>query len=402
MVDQSWTVVRFIDEDTVEAVPSSWIVQNRCYWPPFKNEKIMAIIRKNEEPNTCWPSYEISIFRNSTFADYKTAREKCKKSECTSDLNSEIDEQRKRSSKRPLSSSEDEDDYRTLPTPPRLKQVTDAQNKNKIKRLVLSTSISDNESAEDNLCIQTMPKTSSKEDPKTKDFYSESSIALPDQNDKPSINVLGNNISNCAFYNSICTCKHCPIHKDLQNNNDSVTYFKEIIRQQHLFKAEIWQQSDNIRDIKNAIENLHHTNGNNAVDNTRQRSIFSSCNIPIQNERQLEQVEEFFKIDENFDTSILEASKVGGKNAYEFIKRNLSQILTNELAAKYSWLGKKNKRVFRVLKLSQLLIAAGEKLNATFTKKEIEEAIQKWLKRAKERFDAEQKRLNVQRQPEDL
>jgi len=71
MVDQSsWTVVRFIDEDTGEAVPSSWIVQNRCYWPPFKNEKIMAIIRKNKEPNTCWPSYEISIFRNSTFGKY--------------------------------------------------------------------------------------------------------------------------------------------------------------------------------------------------------------------------------------------------------------------------------------------------------------------------------------------
>lgn len=70
MSDHSWTVVRFIDEDTVEAVPSSWILQNRCYWPPFKNEKIMAIIRKNEQPNTCWPSYEISIFRNSTFGKY--------------------------------------------------------------------------------------------------------------------------------------------------------------------------------------------------------------------------------------------------------------------------------------------------------------------------------------------
>lgn len=54
---------------------------------------------------------------------------------------------------------------------------------------------------------------------------------------------------------------------------------------------------------------------------------------------------------------ILEVSKVGGKNAYEFVKRNLSQILTNELAAKYSWLGKKNKRVFRILKLSQLIIS---------------------------------------------
>lgn len=70
MVDQTWTVVRFIDKNTVEAVPSSWIVQNRCYWPPFKYEKIMAIIRKNEQLNTCWLSYEISIFRNSTFGKY--------------------------------------------------------------------------------------------------------------------------------------------------------------------------------------------------------------------------------------------------------------------------------------------------------------------------------------------
>lgn len=63
-----------------------------------------------------------------------------------------------------------------------------------------------------------MLKTSSKELPKTKEFYSESSIALRDQNNKPS-NVLSDKISNSAFNNSICTCKHCPIHKDLQNNN---------------------------------------------------------------------------------------------------------------------------------------------------------------------------------------
>lgn len=50
------------------------------------------------------------------------------------------------------------------------------------------------------------------------------------------------------------------------------------------------------------------------------------------------------------------------------------------------------------------VIAAGEKVNATFTRKDIEEAIQKWLKRAKERCDAEQKRLNAQpeMQPEDI
>jgi hypothetical protein len=51
--------------------------------------------------------------------------------------------------------------------------------------------------------------------------------------------------------------------------------------------------------------------------------------------------------------------------------------------------------------MSVSVIAAGEKVNAIFTKKDIEEAIQKWLKRAKERFNAEQNKLNVQRQPDD-
>lgn len=84
-------------------------------------------------------------------------------------------------------------------------------------------------------------------------------------------------------------------------------YFKEIIRQQHLLKAQIWQQSDSIRDIKNALQNLQlNTNANNVVNNTKQQSLFYSCNIPIQNEKQLEEeVEDFLKIDENFDTSVL-------------------------------------------------------------------------------------------------
>ena len=81
-------------------------------------------------------------------------------------------------------------------------------------------------------------------------------------------------------------------------------YFKEIIRQQHLFKAHIWQQSDSIRDIENVLEKLN-TNDNNIVSNTKQQSLFHSCNIPMRNEKQLEeQVEDFLKIDENFDISV--------------------------------------------------------------------------------------------------
>lgn len=66
-MEKLWTVVRFIDEDTVEAVPSTWIINNKCYWPPFQMEKTVAVIKKHAEPNTCWPSYNITIFRNSSY-----------------------------------------------------------------------------------------------------------------------------------------------------------------------------------------------------------------------------------------------------------------------------------------------------------------------------------------------
>ncbi|CAL1678386.1 unnamed protein product [Lasius platythorax] len=90
-MEKLWTIVRFIDEDTVEAVPSTWIINKKCYWPPFQTEKIVAAIKKHAEPNTCWPSYDIITFRNSSYDNYKTAREKAKKAELTSELNSDTD-----------------------------------------------------------------------------------------------------------------------------------------------------------------------------------------------------------------------------------------------------------------------------------------------------------------------
>lgn len=65
-----WTVVKFNEENLVEAVPTSWIFNNQCYWPSFQRDKVMTAIRKNEEPNTHWPSYEVTIFRDSTYGNH--------------------------------------------------------------------------------------------------------------------------------------------------------------------------------------------------------------------------------------------------------------------------------------------------------------------------------------------
>ncbi|XP_039306792.1 uncharacterized protein LOC113004968 [Solenopsis invicta] len=93
-MEKLWTVVHFIDENAVEAVPSTWIINNKCYWPPFPKEKIVAAIKKHAKPNTCWPSHDIKTFRNNSYDNYGTAREKTRKAEFTSELNSDTERER--------------------------------------------------------------------------------------------------------------------------------------------------------------------------------------------------------------------------------------------------------------------------------------------------------------------
>lgn len=67
---QTWTIVKFIKENTVEAVSSSWINDKLCYWPPSDNyskEQIQRFVRRHEDHNPDWEIWDIQIFKNGTF-----------------------------------------------------------------------------------------------------------------------------------------------------------------------------------------------------------------------------------------------------------------------------------------------------------------------------------------------
>lgn len=67
-LNRTWTVVQFIEaDDTVEAVPTSWITGDQCLWPPFLQEKIIHAI-KACEINTHWPSHRVRTFKDGTFS----------------------------------------------------------------------------------------------------------------------------------------------------------------------------------------------------------------------------------------------------------------------------------------------------------------------------------------------
>ncbi|XP_076297421.1 uncharacterized protein LOC143217255 isoform X2 [Lasioglossum baleicum] len=119
---KSWTIVKFVQDGTVEAVPSLWIIGDYCHWPLLSMSRMMKAIKACEGVNTCWPKHAIKHFRNGTFDDYAKARAKAKVAEETSDLQSEVElgPKRKRKIVQTVSDA-DEESESMMPRPPVLK-----------------------------------------------------------------------------------------------------------------------------------------------------------------------------------------------------------------------------------------------------------------------------------------
>lgn len=92
--ENTWTVVKFIGDNTVNVL-TSWVHdEDKCYWSPLPANKITQAI-KSGLLNTHWPSHKVTIFRNATYGNfflilifsYEVVRAKSRKEEDTSDLN---------------------------------------------------------------------------------------------------------------------------------------------------------------------------------------------------------------------------------------------------------------------------------------------------------------------------
>lgn len=61
----TWLVVRFKEDNTVEAVPKKWFLtkESTCYWPPksYDNAAIKASIKNQHSPDSRWMKYEAII-----------------------------------------------------------------------------------------------------------------------------------------------------------------------------------------------------------------------------------------------------------------------------------------------------------------------------------------------------
>lgn len=82
-----WYVVSFNNENSVEVIPSNWLVSfNQSLWPSkFGALKIGSSIKNGTKPSEDWQSCEIKVLSKSVITDFQKATAIADKAQFTSD-----------------------------------------------------------------------------------------------------------------------------------------------------------------------------------------------------------------------------------------------------------------------------------------------------------------------------
>ncbi|XP_050510568.1 uncharacterized protein LOC126887211 [Diabrotica virgifera virgifera] len=327
---ETWTVVKFVEESSVAAVPTKWIFEDKCLWPPFIAEKLNLAI-KYQKIDTCWPSHKVQVFRNSTFDSYEIARAKAKKAEDTSDLSSTDTEKNKRKlKKRKIYSSESEEEFElsVLPNMPSLPKQRNIE-------------------IDDHIPTETSGELCSPQQTVTPSSTRRNLISQPSTSTK-------------------CNC--CPHHAEVNN---------EILRQLYFLKS---VHIELLKEVKNIKVNTSNEDLCNMVP------ILSNLKVPCATVEELQQIEDVLKISDNFKNMVNELCKWGGSSILDFVKRCMGTLITNKLATNYSWLGRRNKQEFCKFSIAAVIVEAAIKSKKCNDKKVAEQEIGRWLRRAGDRL----------------
>ncbi|KAF5272886.1 hypothetical protein FQR65_LT17297 [Abscondita terminalis] len=89
-----FVVVHFIKENSVSAVPETWLNEGKCYWP--KTSLARPLIKQRTAPKSTWEQFDVKIFRDHRnkikyFASLELAEKMAERAEETSDLSTEED-----------------------------------------------------------------------------------------------------------------------------------------------------------------------------------------------------------------------------------------------------------------------------------------------------------------------
>lgn len=60
-----YAVVEFIDDCSVDVVPSVWLEGDKhCSWPPYRKERLLAAIKKCEAAVESWSKFSVRVLHS--------------------------------------------------------------------------------------------------------------------------------------------------------------------------------------------------------------------------------------------------------------------------------------------------------------------------------------------------
>ncbi|XP_029677165.1 uncharacterized protein LOC115243974 isoform X1 [Formica exsecta] len=343
----SWRVVHFIKENTVEAVPASWVKDiNGCFWPPYSGLELKNLIKNCTPPSYDWDLYHSRPI-GELYGDLSVAKSKAAQTEETSDLASE-NERRKIKKKRFTSDSDSDSNPITFNISHKKKSVINEESEESDKENeivyipILRKATKENSvaSVSKNMAsIQTdsVPRTSKEEIPNTV---------------KP------------------------------QDASKDEAYKRQVLRMLSILNYKMDQIAEDLNNLK--INNIMEK------EVPVMESLFEKFNFPLNSMEELHNLEIYLENDEKRKEVVIELSRFGGTNPKIMVKRIMEKVFSNELAVQYSWLGFKKKENFSNLILSQIIIKSVMALHTSTSASDVESAIKMWLVKAKERIQKQQ------------
>lgn len=355
-----FSVVEFTETYEVAIVPSKWLVgKEYSMWPTWKSiNRTEKAVRQLEHPDETFATHPIRIMYQTD--SYQKARDKLKKAEMTSDLQ-----------------TEDEPDYQP-------------EDKRKRRPTSRYQSISDSSETDtspvkgkDGDLLENLPKASKKSYPPLPclpPFPQSSPRPSPQVSPKPTLNLK----------------KPClqeqPVASPSSKTVSAVE--KKILTVLEDLKAAV---NHNTKLLNILIKKTETT-----TEEFPGSELPDGVSLPLNSIEQFEATEELLKNEIIVKQLTSNLGTIGGDSVTECARRTMKYVMSNQLAIQFNWKGLGEKRAFGTSRFLVIIRKAIRKnrLTAMASDSDIDSVIKDWLRFAKDREGGRKKRALEKRRRE--
>ncbi|XP_032690402.1 uncharacterized protein LOC116853432 [Odontomachus brunneus] len=337
-----WIIVHFVDDNVVEAVPSNWVYDDTCYWPPYKGSKLTQAMSSSPIIDE-WEVCRIRQLANGQkYDNLLKAKTKCAKAEHTSDLNSDVEIKRKK--KRFFDENNSGDDIAQVNKYPTLRQKTSSSRTSHKRHKKLTPRFPKVQVTLPKMMIYEIHnyllhhlkvsavKSSTSQSAVRNKYDVNSTAARKSNHEKENREHLSS-----IFTFDTSSCETLKSSNNLCDNN----FKRQILRQLQIINLRQQQISEDL----SVLLTKANSDKNEPITSNK-NSIFKTYNFPLKTLPELEELEEFLGQEENFKNLVKEIKQIGGTSYKNMVKRMLPRIMSDDLAKEYSWIGWKGKHNF--------------------------------------------------------